>query len=106
MELIDWRALYASNRAVIDDHLGRRGPAAPPPQPAAGTAIERRPVLARGTTGHAAPPRRRERDPLVYVPPSLDRAVAAPLVVALHGCTQTAATFSSGSLLNRAADRH
>jgi poly(hydroxyalkanoate) depolymerase family esterase len=106
MELIDWRALYASNRAVIDDHLGRRDPGAPPVHPAAGATIARRPAPARGGTAHGAPPRRRERDVVVYVPPSLDPTVAVPLVVALHGCTQTAATFSAGSLLNRAADRH
>jgi poly(hydroxyalkanoate) depolymerase family esterase len=49
---------------------------------------------------------RRARPVFVYAPPDLDPAVPAPLVVMLHGCTQTAAAFSSGSLMNRTADRH
>jgi poly(hydroxyalkanoate) depolymerase family esterase len=49
---------------------------------------------------------RRARPVFVYVPPDLDPAVPAPLVVMLHGCTQTAGAFSSGSLMNRTADRH
>src|SRR3954454_12102390 len=46
------------------------------------------------------------RPVFVYVPPDLDPAAPAPLVVMLHGCTQTAASFSAGSLMNRTADRH
>jgi poly(hydroxyalkanoate) depolymerase family esterase len=42
----------------------------------------------------------------VYAPADLDTTVPAPLVVMLHGCTQTAASFSAGSLMNRTADRH
>ena len=47
-----------------------------------------------------------QRAVFIYTPPDLDAGVPAPLVIALHGCTQTAATFSAGALLNRAADRH
>jgi poly(hydroxyalkanoate) depolymerase family esterase len=49
---------------------------------------------------------RRARQVFVYAPPDLDPTVPAPLVVMLHGCTQTAASFSAGSLMNRTADRH
>ena len=49
---------------------------------------------------------RRPRPVRVHAPDGLDPATAAPLVVALHGCTQTAATFAAGALLDREADRH
>ena len=41
---------------------------------------------------------------LAYAPPSLPRASA--LVVALHGCTQTAAAYDHGSGWSTLADRH
>src|SRR4051794_37560703 len=99
MELIDWRELYASNRAVIEgrEPLGPRGGGA-------------RLALPRQTPGelirleHDDGPR--ARPVFVYAPPDLDPATPAPLVVMLHGCTQTAASFSAGSLMNRTADRH
>lgn len=40
----------------------------------------------------------------VYIPANL--AVPAPLVVVLHGCTQTAAGYDHGSGWSRLADRH
>jgi poly(hydroxyalkanoate) depolymerase family esterase len=114
MELIDWRELYESNRAVIEgrEPIAARGgfpspsvgPAASPPAGRARLALPGR------TTGelirleHDDGPR--ARPVFVYAPPDLDPAVPAPLVVMLHGCTQTAASFSSGSLMNRTADRH
>jgi poly(hydroxyalkanoate) depolymerase family esterase len=49
---------------------------------------------------------RRARPIRVHVPEHLDRSVPAPLVLALHGCTQTATTFASGALLDDEADRH
>src|SRR4051794_770905 len=113
MELIDWRELYAANRAVIE---GRRPPDhndQPRPAPA-------RPAPRRLAAGPAPPPTsepgtwarlayadgRRERPVHVYTPPGLAAGAPAALVVMLHGCTQTAATFAAGSLMNRAADRH
>ena len=114
MNPIDWRELYAANRAVIE---GARpgaldgGPGLDLPLlRSGGPAVEL-------PGGLPAPPADTpggdwERLPhdgrpvFVYTPPELDAATAAPLVVALHGCTQTAASFSAGSLLNRAADRH
>ena len=38
-----------------------------------------------------------------YVPPSYDGGLDVPLVVALHGCTQTAAEFSRGTRFNALA---
>jgi poly(hydroxyalkanoate) depolymerase family esterase len=113
MELIDWRDLYAANRAVIE---GRR-------LPDQGDPPRRTPVhpsALRLAAGPAPPPTsepgtwarlsygdgRRERPVHVYTPPGLAAGAPAPLVVMLHGCTQTAATFAAGSLMNRAADRH
>src|SRR4051812_12544465 len=99
MELIDWRELYAANRAVIEgrEPLGPRGGGA-------------RLALPRQTTGELIrlehDDGRRGRPVFVYAPPDPDPATRAPLVVMLHGCTQTAASFSAGSLMNRAADRH
>src|SRR3954465_14636427 len=115
MELIDWRELYASNRAVIEgrEPLGARGAFTAPsggraaPPPGGGGA---RLALPARTTGELirleSDDGRGARPVFVYAPPDLDPATAAPLVVMLHGCTQTAASFSAGSLMNRTADRH
>jgi poly(hydroxyalkanoate) depolymerase family esterase len=119
MNLIDWRELYASNRAVIE---GRR-PA--PWADGGGPGVGRGALIPAGAglpnTLPASEPGEAPAGPaggtwerlehgrravFVYTPPDLDRGVAAPLVVALHGCTQSAATFAAGSLWNRAADRH
>jgi len=116
MEIIDWRELYASNRAVIEgrEPLPARGGFASPVSPSGGRSaplaggVPR--ALPSGTTGELIRfehhDGRRTRPIFVYAPPGLDPAVPAPLVVMLHGCTQTAASFSSGSLMNRTADRH
>jgi poly(hydroxyalkanoate) depolymerase family esterase len=116
MELIDWRELYASNRAVIEgrrDPLGSSGGFAAAPARPAGYLL---PAAAAGGAAAARPAGelirlehddgRRRRPVFVYAPPGLDAGVPAPLVVMLHGCTQTAASFSAGSLMNRTADRH
>ncbi|MEY2534695.1 MAG: hypothetical protein QOF29_2605 [bacterium] len=104
--IIDWRELYAQNRAVIEGQRpdGPMGPAARlgrPVLPSHGAAVD----------GGAWEQRevhdgRRARRFHVYTPPGVARDVAAPLVVMLHGCTQTPATFASGALMNRTADRH
>jgi poly(hydroxyalkanoate) depolymerase family esterase len=121
MTTIDWRELYAANRAVIEGRAGAPGVGLPRLLPALTLAGAPAPAAAppaatpAGATAPAppAPPRfvehhdgRRARRIRVHVPAGLDPATAAPLVVALHGCTQTAATFSAGSLLDREADRH
>jgi poly(hydroxyalkanoate) depolymerase family esterase len=115
MELIDWRELYASNRAVIEGRqplAARGGFTAPPGGRAASPPGGRgaRLALPGRTTGELIrlehDDGRRARPVFVYAPPDLDPATPAPLVVMLHGCTQTAASFSAGSLMNRTADRH
>jgi poly(hydroxyalkanoate) depolymerase family esterase len=118
MNPIDWRELYASNRAVIE---GRRpapwtgGPGVELPRglgrgAAGGSLGAPAGLLPAAARGGAAAWERVEhvggRAVYVHAPPDLDSGVAAPLVVALHGCTQTPASFSAGSLLNAAADRH
>jgi poly(hydroxyalkanoate) depolymerase family esterase len=119
MELIDWRELYAANRAVIEGRAPEARatrPALPvmdlPPLPSAGLGLDvptLRPALP-ASTGELLrlehDDGRRVRPVFVYAPPNLDPAVPAPLVVMLHGCTQTAASFSAGSLMNRTADHH
>ena len=45
-----------------------------------------------------------ELDAFLYIPPGL--AAGAPLVVVLHGCTQTAASFDRGSAWTARADTH
>src|SRR3954463_16197030 len=116
MEIIDWRELYASNRAVIEgrEPLPARGGFASPVSPSGGRSaptpggVPR--ALPSGTTGELIRfehhDGRRTRPIFVYAPPGLDPAVPAPLVVMLHGCTQPAASSSSGILMNRTADRH
>ena len=117
MNLIDWRELYAANRAVIE---GRTAEPAAWPVTRGGPAGLALPGLAAGAPPGAFPAEAPADTPggtwkriahggrpvFVYTPPELADDAPAPLVVALHGCTQTAATFSAGSLLNRAADRH
>jgi poly(hydroxyalkanoate) depolymerase family esterase len=128
MGIIDWRELYAANQAVIE---GRHAPDTHVPSrhgaPGGGVLL-RRPAPSPPDTGDAGDggssangssagaagrvrvaeyhDGRRTRPIRVHVPASLDPATAAPLVVALHGCTQTAATFGAGALLDREADRH
>ncbi|HEX2104697.1 MAG TPA: PHB depolymerase family esterase [Solirubrobacteraceae bacterium] len=116
MPPIDWRDLYASNRAVIEGGrpgappaldlppLAARGPAIDLPGAPAGVPPTPTPAdTPGGAWGRLV---HEGRSVFVYTPPDLPDGAAVPLVVALHGCTQTAATFSAGSLLNRAADRH
>ncbi|QOW20524.1 PHB depolymerase family esterase [Lysobacter ciconiae] len=42
---------------------------------------------------------------LLYVPPGLDLATPAPLVLMLHGCTQDPADFATGTGMNALADQ-
>ena len=81
---VDWRELYASNRAVIE--------------------------RAHGTAGlrdeHATIAAGRTRRALVHTPAHAEPGVARPLVCMLHGCTQDAANFAAATRMNEAADRH
>jgi poly(hydroxyalkanoate) depolymerase family esterase len=84
MPQIDWRELYASNRAVIERARPR------PQRPTQET------FTAAGRRGRA----------LVHPPAGVDPQTAVPLVCMLHGCTQDAASFAAATLMNEAADRH
>ena len=84
MRTVDWRDLYASNRAVIE-RAGLR------PSPLAETTS-----IVAGRT----------RRTLVHAPANLEPGIAAPLVCMLHGCTQDAASFAAATRMNEAADRH
>ena len=139
MEIIDWRELYAANRAVIEgrgagtgleDRLpisihrpdGLLAPGTVPggllgtgtdlPSGLPGTVAPARPAALRRVTPPADTAHvvehhdgRRTRRIRLHVPEGADPATPAPLVVALHGCTQTAATFAAGALLDEEADR-
>jgi poly(hydroxyalkanoate) depolymerase family esterase len=125
MNLIDWQELYAANRAVIE---GRRAPGdddgwpvARPARSGPGHALPAVPPAALPAP-HVSPPvpdersggrwerlshegDGRSRHVFLYTPPGLDEAVAAPAVVMLHGCTQGAASFATGTAMNAEADR-
>lgn len=124
MPPIDWQALYAANRAVID---GRRLPDVAPRTPPVdepellrrlrralpaertvrGSADDGAAGPGRGSWERLAHPEgRRERPFFVYTPPDLPDGSAVPLVVMLHGCTQDAADLARGTRMNEAADRH
>lgn len=97
---IDWRELYAANRAVIEGAGAGRsvppGPSAPSVPPAPGETRDATTIIAGETRRHA----------LVHVPPGLAPGAAVPLVCMLHGCTQDAASFAAATRMNDAADRH
>ncbi|MGB0093574.1 MAG: PHB depolymerase family esterase [Solirubrobacteraceae bacterium] len=103
MSGIDWRQLYAANRAAIaradvptTDGVG----ASPGPRRWAGPRGAL-PTAERLRTGVD-----KDLRVLVHVPRSLDTATPAPLVCMLHGCTQDPNTFAAATLMNAAADRH
>jgi poly(hydroxyalkanoate) depolymerase family esterase len=106
MALVDWRELYAANRAAIERQLPARARLAdgePWPQPghlvpASGHRLRR-----------SAPPRAPAAGALAYVvhkPTGLPPNTAAPLVMLLHGCTQDAPSIAAGTRMNDLADRY
>jgi poly(hydroxyalkanoate) depolymerase family esterase len=115
---IDWRELYASNRAVIERARGApgelptglRAPLRAPPPLARRLPGYLRPVHVPGkpstwdeqTFTVAGRPRRA----LVHPPADVEPQTAVPLVCMLHGCTQDAPSFAAATLMNKAADRY
>jgi len=104
---MDWRELYASNRAVIERAGGAPGelptglralpgclrPVQVPRKPAT---WDERTFTVDGRT----------RCALVHPPAGVQPQTAVPLVCMLHGCTQDPASFAAATLMNDAADRY
>ena len=97
MVSIDWRELYASNRAVIERARG-----APGERPTGVGAVGSLDTWHERTFTVAGQTRRA----LVHPPAGVEPQTAVPLVCLLHGCTQDAASFAAATLMNDAADRH
>ena len=118
MNPIDWRELYASNRAVIERAggapgelpTGFRGPLHAAPRPARRVTRRVRPAQVPGKPGtlgeRTFTVAGRARRALVHPPAGVEPQTAVPLVCMLHGCTQGAASFAAATLMNEAADRH
>jgi len=118
-QIIDWRELYAANQAVIQAHLA---PASPPPDTNPPSSRPRlRDGARRSGSDHAlgAAPggegtwQRHTSSAthgsgryFVYTPAGLGATAGAPLLVMLHGCTQTPFDLAYGTRMNDAADRH
>jgi poly(3-hydroxybutyrate) depolymerase len=88
MTVIDWRELYASNRAAIERARGR--------------SIDPHQADGVRTVADAG----RDRRALVHLPAGVQPGTAVPLVCMLHGCTQDPAGFAAETQMNAAADRH
>lgn len=120
---MDWRELYAANRAVIEGRTAQPGSVATdlvtlPGRPAGHPFRGGHRLANRGAT--PPPPaasagtwealthtdRSGQRPYFVYTPASARLGVATPLVAMLHGCTQAAESSAVGTLMNAAADRH
>jgi poly(hydroxyalkanoate) depolymerase family esterase len=97
MASIDWRKLYASNRAVIERAGGAPG------EPSAGVGVAEKLDAWHERTFTVAGQTRRA---LVHPPAGVKPQTAVPLVCMLHGCTQDAASFAAATRMNDAADRH
>jgi poly(hydroxyalkanoate) depolymerase family esterase len=118
MSSIDWRELYASNRAVIERAggapgelpAGLRAPLDAAPRAAEGLAGCLNPAQVAGTSGtwdeHTVTVAGQTRRAFVHAPAGLEPQTAVPLVCMLHGCTQDAASFAAATLMNEAADRY
>jgi len=114
---IDWRELYASNRAVIERAggapgelpTGLRAPFHAAPRPAqrlprclSPARVARKPGTSDERTFTVAG---RTRRALVHPPAGVEPQTTVPLVCMLHGCAQDAASFAAATRMNKAADR-
>ena len=118
MSTVDWRALYAFNRAVIERAGGAPGELPTglrAPLPAATRPARR--LSGRLSPAHVpGKPRTwdeqtftvagRTRRALVHPPADVEPQTSVPLVCMLHGCTQDPATLAAATLMNEAADRY
>jgi poly(hydroxyalkanoate) depolymerase family esterase len=97
MRSIDWRELYACNRAAIERAGGAPGaPRAAARAPESAGAWGERTFTVAGHTRRA----------LIHAPAGVEPQTAVPLVCMLHGCTQDPASFAAATRMNDAADRH
>ncbi len=121
MRLMQGGSLHAATRALQEALGGHRAPAPVPGAADAATEppidVEFREVEGGRPSGSAARARRstgggvRQRfscaageiEYLLHVPPGIDPA-GAPLLVMLHGCTQTPEDFARGTRMNRQAE--
>jgi poly(hydroxyalkanoate) depolymerase family esterase len=107
MTQVDWRELYASNRAVIEDalqggHAGAARSSVVSPRRAPGARARGR--FPRMPTAASTRPARRHT--IVHRPAGVAESVRVPLVCMLHGCTQDSATFAAATRMRETADRH
>jgi poly(hydroxyalkanoate) depolymerase family esterase len=94
---VDWRELYAQNRAAI----ARSG------VPSAMLDVPALPDVPAPPTRRFEPNRARtSKRALVYAPPGAGVDGPAPLVCMLHGCTQDPESFATATRVKAAAERH
>jgi poly(hydroxyalkanoate) depolymerase family esterase len=103
MSGIDWRELYAANRATIARSGIPMSETADAPIPAALTSALQTPARA---SGHRRNAHANTRGTLLHLPVGLDRSAPAAAICMLHGCTQDPATFAAATAMNDAADLH
>lgn len=106
MQLVDWRRLYAANRAAIASHALPHAfvlESIPGDRAAPGFAPTDLPALGRDLAGGDTGATVRT---VVHRPDCLNPLAPAPLLVVLHGCTQTADSLAAATSLNDVADRY
>src|SRR5918911_3463950 len=106
MELIDWRELYAANRSVIEGNRGAGNLRGTARLPKSGDELPTPPALPEGGGGtwerFTYTGRVGRRPYFVYTPQGLGPRAGAPLLVMLHGFTQTAAGLGGGARMDDA----
>ena len=120
---VDWRELYAANQAVIQGHLAAvpaavspgsdtKPPSSKPRVRKGASRSGSYHALGPGPGGEGTWERLTYTGPhgsgpyFLYSPPGLGTRTGAPLLVMLHGCTQTPGDLARGTRMNEAADRH
>lgn len=122
---IDWRELYAHNKAAIaaaglrlpattvaetpaalGPRLSTTTPCHPPLMPRGGGALGNPYRHQPATTSGLRRGSHVDDRVLVHVPPDLDPSVPVAAVCMLHGCTQDPSSFAAATAMNDTADRH